>query len=71
MVIKCGYLDPSLLTCAFPKELHGHGVTLVPLGALICVYAGALPNKPRRWQHAFLASGQCWRKCLARSAIHR
>ena len=37
-----GVREPSLLAGAFPKEVHGHGVTLVPLGALICVDAGAL-----------------------------
>ena len=44
MVIRCGCLDSSLLTGAFPKEVHGHGITLVQLGALICVDAGSLPK---------------------------
>ena len=43
MVITHGCLDPSLLNGAFPKEVHGHGVTLVPLDAHICVGARALP----------------------------
>ena len=43
MVIKRGCLDPPLLTGAFQKEVHG--VTLVPLGALICVDVWVLPRQ--------------------------
>ena len=44
MVIRCGYLDPSLLIGAFPKEVHGHGVTLVPLWRThVCRRKGASP----------------------------
>ena len=35
----------------------GHGVTLVPLGALICVNAGALPKRTWTMAPCFLGAG--------------
>ena len=31
--------------CAAHRTVHGHGVTSLPLGALICGHAGALPKQ--------------------------
>ena len=39
-VIRYGYSDTLALASALPQEMHGHGVTLMPLGALLCVNAG-------------------------------
>ena len=30
-----------MLVGAFPEEVHGHGVTMAPFGAFMCVSAGA------------------------------
>ena len=46
-------LDPSLLAGAFPKEVHGHGITLVPLDTLICVEARALPKQTKTMAACF------------------
>ena len=46
-----------MLAGAFPEEIHGHGVTLVPLGAVMCVRATALPKHAWVLAACFLGGG--------------
>ena len=45
-VITCGYLDLLALGGTFSVEMHGRGVTLAPLSALMCQCRGASQADP-------------------------
>ena len=49
-------LTPIVLACIFPKEIHGHGITLVPLGAIMCVIAEAMPKHAHVMAPCFLGA---------------
>ena len=55
-VIRYGYSDPLALVGAFLEEMHGHGVTLVLLGALMCANAKVLPKKAQAMAACFFGT---------------
>ena len=55
--LVCGYCNPSTLASACPKEMHGHGVTLVLFGACICVIVGVLSKQAHAMAACLLVVG--------------